>query len=78
MVLKDRDPPKPLYFPVVLTAEDGTQLYGASLTFYEQLSAAEVQDLYNTFYTGEGSSPRVSCRVVSLVVSRVSCCVAPD
>lgn len=53
MVLKDRDPPKPLYFPVVLTAEDGTQLYGASLTFYEQLSAAEVQDLYNTFYTGE-------------------------
>lgn len=53
MVLKDRDPPKPLYFPVVLTAEDGTQLYGASLTFYEQLSAAEVQDLYHTFYTGE-------------------------
>lgn len=57
MVLKERDPPKPLYFPVVLTAEDGTQLYGSCLTFYEQLSSQEIQELYNVFYSGEGSLP---------------------
>lgn len=68
-MLKDKDPPKPLYFPIVLTAEDGTQLYGSCLTFYERMSPQEIHKLYQAFHSSEGTHTRQRRQLLKKAVS---------
>ncbi len=56
ILFMEHNPPKPLFFPIVLTAEDGAQLYGSCLTFYERLDPSEIEEIYRSFYCANADS----------------------